>query len=47
MYKKFLRWLQRVTKVFDIAGKRASTNELPLEDKSGNPFEIKNQKRFM
>lgn len=47
MCKKFLKWFQRVTKVFDKAGERASEDELPLEDKNGNPFEIKNQKRFM
>jgi len=47
MYKRFLEWLQRVTKVFDAAGKKASEDELPFEDKNGNPFEIKNQKRFM
>ena len=47
MYKKFLRWLQGITKVFDKAGERASENELPLEDKNGKPYEIRNQNRFI
>lgn len=47
MYKRFIEWLKKVTETFDKAGIKATEDELPLEDKNGNPFEINNQKRFM